>query len=78
MTAIETQYESRQEKKSLVNAVSFLVGVGVFLFGINFIAPKLITHYAQTQICDRYTRALTEDLTSIVIQFEGCMTEFER
>ena len=78
MTINETAQESTHSKKASGSLVGFIVFLALVLGGIQYVSFNLLSYYAQTQVCDRYARAITDDLESIVIQYKYCLTEFKR
>ena len=71
--------ESSQTPTASGSLVGFIIFLALFLGGIQYVSFNLISYYAQTQVCQGYTRAkTTDDLESIVIQYKGCLTDFKQ
>ena len=78
MTTIDTPKESSPENKPSGGFLGFLIFLALTLGGIQYVSSKLVDQYTHAQVCDRYARAKTDDLESIVIQYKSCLAEFER
>ena len=78
MTIDETAQESTYSKKASGSLVGFIIFLALVLGGIQYVSTQLISYYAQTQVCDRYARAKTDELESLVTQYKDCLVEIKR
>jgi CHASE3 domain sensor protein len=78
MTVDETAETPSQSKTASGSLLGFIIFLALVLGGIQYVSTQLISYYAQTQVCQGYARAKTDELESLVTQYKDCLTEFYR
>ena len=73
-----TAKDSIQVNGISIDFLSLMIVLAAILGGIYFLSIKVVTYYSQTQVCDRYATAKTDDAASLVSRYKACIAEFKR
>jgi hypothetical protein len=78
MTTMNTAKDSTQVDRISIDFLSLMILLAAIFRGIYFLSIKAIAYYSQTQVCDRYATAKTDDAASLVSRYRACIAEFKR